>query len=124
MMSAFSQEQVDQLHVPDYCVHVPPENEVWISRIRKRVNDGTHASIASLVKDFEQLLANCRAYNTPGNGKLGSPCEPHSAPFVVFISLACSPFCSFTVLPRLCGVFSNAQHVNSNEGYETVVGGA
>ncbi|KAK9916573.1 hypothetical protein WJX75_004348 [Coccomyxa subellipsoidea] len=66
-------EQVDQLHVPDYCVHVPPENEVWISRIRKRVNDGTHASIASLVKDFEQLLANCRAYNTPGNGKLGSP---------------------------------------------------
>lgn len=104
-------------------MHVPPENEVWISRIRKRVNDGTHASIASLVKDFEQLLANCRAYNTPGNGKLGSPCEPQPVPFVFLISLGGSPFCSFAV-SLACFVFNNAQHVDSSKRDKRVVGGA
>ncbi|BDA41188.1 hypothetical protein COCOBI_01-8430 [Coccomyxa sp. Obi] len=67
------QEQVDQVHVPDYCNHVKADNEVWTSRIRQRVNSGQHASFTDMLRDFEQMAANARAYNTPGAGNHGSP---------------------------------------------------
>lgn len=60
--------------VPDYCKYVTPENEVWTNLIRQRVNNGQHASLAAVLRDFEQMAANARAYNTPGAGSLGGPC--------------------------------------------------
>ena len=75
---------MDQLSVPDYCKYVTPENEVWTNLIRQRVTSGQHASFAAMLKDFEQMAANARAYNTPGAGSLGSPCAP-LLPFEGFI---------------------------------------
>ncbi len=76
------QEQVDQMYVPDYCKYVAPEDEVWTELIRQRVRNGQHTSLAAMLKDFEQMAANARAYNTPGAGSLGGTCARFS-PLVV-----------------------------------------
>ena len=75
-MHVTAQERVNPVIVPDYGNYVEVKDEVWLSLIRKRVREGAHKSLASLLKDVEQLAENARAYNTPGHGKLGSPCEP------------------------------------------------
>ncbi|EIE26266.1 hypothetical protein COCSUDRAFT_58808 [Coccomyxa subellipsoidea C-169] len=64
-------ERVSPASVPDYRVHVAATDEVWLSLIRKRAKNGTHYSLESLVRDFEQMAANARIYNTPGKGRWG-----------------------------------------------------
>ncbi len=74
--SSILQERVSPASVPDYCVHVAATDEVWLSLIRKRAKNGTHYSLESLVRDFEQMAANARAYNTPGKGRWGDTGKP------------------------------------------------
>lgn len=66
---------MNQIRVPDYCKYVASKDEVWLQLIRERINRGEHASLESLLTDFEQMLANAKAYNSPGNGQLGTTGE-------------------------------------------------
>jgi len=69
------QTQVDIAYVPDYLEFVAPENEMWLHHISTKLRALAYSSVEQFLADFRLMVANCQAYNSPGNGKFGGPGE-------------------------------------------------
>ena len=67
------QHQVDVAQIPDYHSHVKIEDEMWLQHISQKIKCQAYSKISEFRADIEQILVNCRAYNSPGCGIFGSP---------------------------------------------------
>ena len=68
-----SQQQVNKASVPDYSRFVHPDKEIWLKKIATKVRRQEYIDSAQLCADYDQLLDNAKAYNSPGSGSLGTP---------------------------------------------------
>jgi len=87
-----AQTQVDIAYVPDYLEFVAPENEMWLHHISTKMRALAYSTIEQFLADFQLMVTNCEAYNSPGNGKFGGPGEFAPPP----------PFSRITEMPTLC----------------------
>jgi len=63
------QHQVDTLKVPDFYEFVDPEKEMYLDLIAEKLRALAYSSLDQYLGDFRQMVANARAYNSPGCGK-------------------------------------------------------
>lgn len=66
------QQQVDIAHITDYHKYIDPEDEMWLQHIAHKARLKAYSSVAEFQADIQRIEKNCRAYNTPGCGHLGT----------------------------------------------------
>lgn len=72
------QHQVDIREAPDYFTFVREEKEMWIEHVAKKAKARAYSSVEEFRTDMQQILENCKSYNSPGCGRHGNPSK-HSS---------------------------------------------
>ena len=65
------EKQVVKRFARDYNVWVPAEKEMWLAKVRSKVQAGRYPTAEHFLADIRQISDNAVAYNTPGHGKYG-----------------------------------------------------
>ena len=72
------QESVNHEEVRDYDIFVKEDDEMWILRIVQKLQVRAYSSVAQFRADVQQILTNCKAYNSHGCGLQRSAGKPSS----------------------------------------------